>query len=255
MFLLKFASNSKPKKRGLFSTLLLGMFLLFLFQNFQPIPLERLKPEAAWARVASPTDGSADMRRLAPPRAQPHAQEVIATPHSGQDMNSISQDWMSRQVHLITGGAEERMLADFNKKMNRMFKFEDETGEEYPESVYPSSDDASDDAKSDSSAGGEKQGSRKGGGRMPASIAKERIRERTKAQQERDYLGFRPTSMQFTAVNRLQLSLRNRTRVSCQFEGANVKWDVSRPINERFDVSFGHETSDARSTLRLNYSW
>jgi hypothetical protein len=246
----KFGSLSKKRKSGLFSTLLLGMFLLFLFQNFHPIPLDRLKPEVAWANVVSPSDGSADMRKLAPTRAQPHAHEVIAAPHSGQDMNSISQDWMSRQAHLITGGAEERMLADFNKKMNRIFKFEDEPGEEYPESGYPTSEDPVDESKpdsSDSSQGNGKKSSRKVGGRQPASIAKIKT--------ENDYLGFRPTAMQLTAVNRLQLSLRNRTRVSCQFEGANVKWDVSRPINERFDVSFGHETSDARSTLRLNYSW
>lgn len=220
-----------------------------MFQNFQPIPLERLKPDFAYAHPVSPTDGSADMRRLAPARPEPRAEAMIATPQTGNDMNSIGQDWMSRQAHLITGGAEERMLADFNKKMNRMFKFEEVEGEEYPDSGYDSDSTSGDDSGSSNQDNGDhaKATIKSGGGRKPASIAK--------AKRESDYGGFRPTSMQMTAVNRLQLSLRNRTRVSCQFQGSGLRWDISRPVSERFDVSIGHETSEAKSTLRLNYNW
>lgn len=237
-----------PKRQRVFTALSIAAFLLIMFQNFQPIPIERLKPDFAWAHAVSPTDGSADIRQLAPARTEPREDRMIAAPQSGSDMNSISQDWMSRQAHLITGGAEERLLADFNKKMNRMFKFEEVEGEDYPESGYDSGNDSGDDGASNQDGGEHAKATIKsGGGRKPASIAN--------ANRESDYGGFRPTSMQLTAVNRLQLSLRNRTRVSCQIQSSGLRWDISRPLSERFDLSIGHETSEAKSTLRLNYNW
>lgn len=221
-------------RRQKFAPLLaaLSAFLLIMFQNFQLIPMERLKPDMAYAHEVSPTDGTGDIRRLAPVRPNIQEQPVIAAPQAGSDLGSISQDWATRQAHLITGGAEERILADFNKKMNRFFKFEPVEGEPYPDSGYDSS--GSDDEGSGSSGGG--------GGRRPAS-------------DDEASSGFSPTSMQLVAVNRVQLALKNRMKLSCSVQGGSLRWDVSRPISNRLDLNFRHESSDARSTLNLNYSW
>jgi len=208
-------------------------FLLIMFQNFQLVPLEKLKPDYAYARAVSPTDGTGDIRKLAPARPAQQDQSMIAAPQAGTDLGSISQDWAARQAHLITGGAEERMIADFNKKMNRFFKFEDVEGEPYPDSGYDSHD-SSEDEGSGASGGG--------GGRRPAS-------------DDEAASGFQPKSMQLVAMNRVQLALKNRTKVSCSVQGGGLRWDVSRPINDRLDVNFRHDSADARSTLNLNYSW
>lgn len=199
------------------------LFLSFvgIFQNFESIPLEKLKPSfyAMQMRLPSSIDGTSDIRRIAPTRAEAPADPVIAVPESGGDLGTVSQDWMMRQSHLITGRAEERILANLNKKLNRFMK---------AEAVSTDADSSGTAAALDGQPGGieENEGS-----------------------------GFRPTSLQIMSANRVQVGLRNKTKLSCSFEGDNMRWDLSRPINHRFDVNLQHETARAKSVLQFNYSW
>ena len=95
------------------------------FQNFMSIPLERLKLarfqpriQSAWAR----TEGQGDIREIAPRRPASLDAPVIAAPMSGDNLESISQDWMQRQANLITGGQDQILLKEMNQKMNSAFR-------------------------------------------------------------------------------------------------------------------------------------
>lgn len=217
-------------------------FLLFMFQNFQPIPLKNLVPQlsTASARAVSPTDGSADMRKIAPSRPDvvPEEPKVIAQPQSGHDLGSVSQDWLMRQSHVITGGADEKILADVNRRMNRVFKKDDS------ESSFDSSSVSPENINMNQPNGNAAQ--------LPAHTSK---RKPASVKGEDDYFGMRPTSMNLVAVNQLQVGLQNKTKLSCAFEGSNVRWNVSRPINKTFDVNLQHESTKSKSMLNLNYSW
>lgn len=214
-----------------------SLFVFLFFQNFTSIPLDRLKPQfaQALARPASPTDGTADIRKLAPPKPLYRADEnpSIASPQSGHDLNSISQDWMTRQTHLITGGAEQRLLDDINKRMTRMITAEDEEPTEAP---------GPDVAKRDTVA-------KSKGGRGPASVPAQA------AEEPRVNSPFKPTSLRLMSINRLQLGLASNTKVSCSFQGSTMRVDVSHPVSNTFDVNIRHETDKAKSSVFLNYSW
>jgi hypothetical protein len=101
-----------------------GSCTFVLFQNFTAIPNSRLSPHliSAEAREDSAREGSVDIRDLAPSRPSGMDTSLIATPQAGNDLGSVSQDWMTRQAHLLTGGADEKILADFNKSVSNMMK-------------------------------------------------------------------------------------------------------------------------------------
>ncbi len=196
------------------------------FQNFNTLPIAKLKPQfvSAQARAMAMTDERADMRHLAPDRPSDFDKSGVAQPQSGSDLNSISQDWVTRQTHLITGGAEQRFLEDVNKRMTRMLKWEEIEGEPYPEAEQPS-----------------------GSGRGPASVPND--------DNEDEYYGMKPTSLRMLAINRVQVGFSNNTKVSCSIEGPDVKWDLSRSLNKNFDVNVRHEPANNKNTVHLNYSW
>lgn len=207
--------------------------IILLFQNFNDIPLSKLKPEfaAALARPESPTDGSADMRKLAPSRPHDATEEkrVIAAPQTGSNLEAVSQDWMMRQTNLITGGAEQRFLNDVNKRLNRIVTKKDPT-------------------EADATAAADDKATNKKGSRGPASIGPAQIADEKPA-------GFKPTSLRVMSINRVQLGLANNTQFSCSFEGSNLRWDVSHPLGKTFDVNVRHETAESKSSLHLNYNW
>lgn len=220
------------------------MWGLFFFCAL-PIQLNlksvRIEPNRAFARTLSLTPAHSDKRRdlhgeafdlrvRAPERVLHQNPTPLASPQTGNDFNSVSQDWIQRQTQLITGGAEQQFLADINHKMNSILRFEEVDGEPYPESGDdPGNDGGSPDIRS------------------PGSVPDD--------SDERAFMGLQPSSLSLVSLNRLQLSLKNRTRVSCSINGAKVQWDISRPLNRRFDVNLSHQASDARSTLNLNYNW
>ncbi len=106
---------------GFALTLILG------FQNFTSIPLERLKLAKLQPDLLVAYAEDNDIRRLAPSRPrnfEKSEQPKLAAPKSGHDLGSISQDWMTRQTHLLTGGADQRFLDDVNKKLHRALKRE-----------------------------------------------------------------------------------------------------------------------------------
>ena len=72
----------------------------------------------AGARVLTERDGAVDMRDYAPLRNDPKP-SYIAQPRSGNDLSSVSGDWMMRQTHLLTGGAEQKLLEDMNRSLNK----------------------------------------------------------------------------------------------------------------------------------------
>ena len=122
-----------------------GSASFIFFQNFTSIPLSNLRPHllSAQAKASAAEDGSADIRDLAPNKPSGMDAPTIASPQSGNDLNSIGQDWITRQAHLITGGADEKILADINKRMSNMMKSDVENGTDT--SRGPASVEAKDD--------------------------------------------------------------------------------------------------------------
>jgi hypothetical protein len=225
----------------------MGLGVFVLFQNFTTLPLSALKPDfaQALARPVSPTDGTGDIRRLAPPRVQQEEKPSIASPQSGTDLNSISQDWLTRQSHLITGGAEERLLQDINKKLERLVtpSKTDEQNETLADDANAPTSEKSDEPAHASSKGN----------RGPASVP--RIVMEKARQSDTGISGMRLTSVRVMSINRVQVGLANKTQLSCSFSGDSMQWNVSRPVSKDFDLNLRHETGQAKSSVQLNYSW
>ena len=222
-------SNYWSKRRAFVAGLsLTGACLLLLFQNFTSIPLSDLKPkfEIVEARVTPASDGSVDIRDLAPHRREIRQREGLVAPQAGHDLNSIGQDWMIRQTHLLTGGAEKEILESLNKRVNRMFKFEDVESEDWPDGQSGESGD-----------------------RKPSS------EEETEAAEAENAFLPRPKAVKFTAVNRVQMDFDNNTQVTCSFQGSSMQWDFVRPISRTLDLNLRHESSDSKSSVLINYSW
>jgi hypothetical protein len=236
----------------------LGLFLLF--QNFNTVPLSALKPDfaQALARPVSPTDGSGDIRKIAPQRQDLEDKPTIATPQSGNDMNSIGQDWLTRQSHLITGGAEERFLRDLNKKLEHLVKpnTDDENSSLEETEKLESANaravlgetDGKDEPQNPQKTLGKAKGSR-----GPASVPQ--IAMQKPPQSDTGFSGLRPTSVRVMSINRVRIGLANKTQVTCSFSGDSMQWDLTHPVTKTFDVNLRHETAQSKSTLQLNYSW
>lgn len=87
--------------------------MIVFFQNFDLLN----------ARVISPVDPS-DIRVGAPEK--PVDRATVAQPQSGSDLNSVGADWAGRQAHLLANGADDRLLAEANSKLDRIFGSSDD---------------------------------------------------------------------------------------------------------------------------------
>ena len=125
---------------------------------------------------------------------------------------------------MLTGGADERLLADVNKKMNRMFRFEP-----LEDSIAPDDEDA-------------------------APAGENSVRKPASADDDDSY-GMQPTSLNFVAINHVQVGLKNKMKLSCAVDGSGTRFNVSRPINKNVDFNIQHETARSKSMLQLNYNW
>jgi hypothetical protein len=205
-----------------FGMIVAGTCLIVMFQNFNTIPLESLRPSFPAAHASSPNDGSADIRDLAPYRAPASEGPMFVAPQGGSDVNAISQDWLSREAHLLTGGADERFLVDLNKSLNRMI-----------------SSDESDDSPV-----------------KPAGAASRSSLDNSPDKNEPSILdGMAPRSLRLMSANRFQIGFVNRTELSCAVQGDGVQLNLTRPISDTFDFNLRHETSGSKSTFSFNYRW
>ncbi|MES2966110.1 MAG: hypothetical protein V4760_19680 [Bdellovibrionota bacterium] len=199
----------------------LGLGALFIsFQNFSNVPLAVLQPQlsTAYARAVSPTDGRADMRELAPPKPADEDDSVIAVPQSGNDLESVGQDWMTRQTNAITGGAEQKILDKMNRKMNRWVNGPD--------------------------AGTPK--------REPGSVTGVPRTERV-ASERTDSV--RPKNVRFSRVNKMDMDLAGDTHLSCQYKGNSVQWDLTRNVVGDVDLNIRHDSRDSANSIHLKYNW
>lgn len=203
----------------------LSLLALFItFQNFSNVPLAVLMPQlsTAQARPVSPTDGNADMRALAPPIPQADDDTVLVTPQAGHDLDSIGQDWMTRQTSALTGGAEQKLLDKMNRKMNRWVN-------------------GPDDAKAT---------------RATASTsAPGKARMEAVGVQRDGTLTMRPKNVHFSRVNKMDMDLMGSTHLSCQYKGSSVQWDLSRNVVGDVDVNIRHDSKDAANSIHLQYNW
>lgn len=184
------------------------------------IPLERLKLarfqpriQSAWAR----TEGQGDIREIAPRRPASLDAPVIAAPMSGDNLESISQDWMQRQANLITGGQDQILLKEMNQKMNSAFRQMSGSGDAEP------GEEAS---------------------RSPASLSRESADEASMV-----------PPIKFTALNRFEVGLPSDANLSCAVQGSSMQFDLSRTVGERVNVNLRHDTSTNSNTVRLHYTW
>lgn len=200
----------------------LSLIALFVtFQNFTSVPLAVLRPQlsTAQARPVSPTDGKADMRALAPPNPETEEDSVLVTPQGGHDLDSIGQDWMTRQTNALTGGAEQKILDKMNKKMSRWVNGADDEG----------------------------------AARSPASADKAKLR--ADATEREGSLSMRPKNVRFSRVNKMDMDLMGSTHLSCQYKGSSVQWDLSRNVVGDVDLNIRHDSKDAANSIHLQYNW
>ncbi len=213
------------KKKAMASCFVLVTgLLLILFQNFERVSLKGLKPRftVAEARIVNPYDGSIDVRELAPPRPREWEERDAALSAGQVDQPAMTgEEWLRQQAHRLTGGADEKLVRQLNRGLNRLMYFEsqDEAGE----------------------AG------------SPQRVTQ--TPEPSEVKREAGWSVLMPKSMKFTSINRLEMDFGHDTHVTCSFEGSNVRWDLVRPINSHWDMNLRHDSQDARSSLLLNYSW
>ena len=212
-----------------FLIIISGFVMFISFQNFTEISIEELRPGFQAAHATSPDNGTGDIRLLAPYRAQAPNDVLIATPQSGADINSLSQDWATRQTRIITGGADERFMNDLNKRLNRILK---SSGDDAPDAI-----DTGDGVNVSTTKS-----------RGPASLGK--------PDPENDLYGLMPKSVRLMSLNRMQIGLaNNKTQISWSVQGQSMQWDLTHPIAKNFDISLHHDTSCSKSSLLLNYNW
>lgn len=93
----------------------LGSLCFLFFQNFENIPLDRLKPN--FKPSAKAFENELDIREIAPsPESSPSGLQ-LASPTSGTDLESISVNWAQKQTQILTGGAEQRLIDQLNKNL------------------------------------------------------------------------------------------------------------------------------------------
>ena len=201
------------------------IILSISFQNFSSIPLGILNPHisTAEARAVSPSDGSADIRKLAPQKPVEQDDPIVATPQSGGDLDSVSQDWMSRETHLITGGAEQKVLDKMNRRMSRWLA-------------------STPDEKAQGPQG------QPGNGSTSAL--------QTPSEPEGGLLSIvQPKSVRFTKMNQMDMSFENDAHLSCLFRGDSMQLDLSKNVIGNVDVNLRHDTHDDANSVHLKYSW
>lgn len=226
--------NKKRPRTGPLALILLSGFLLIVsFQNFSGIPLEKLKPELPQARALRlTTQDSTDIREWAPEKPTGTDEPSLASPTSGDDLDSISRDWLSKQSQLMTGGAEQRLIASVNKRLERWMKFEPVQGEPWPE---PGDDSSSSD---DSSESGE-------GTASPQA-----------PQDPNDiFSSLTPTSIRLLSANKIEVNFASRTHLSCMVNGGQLELDLNQPITGNFGVDLRHRSGAQANSVHLNYSW
>jgi hypothetical protein len=229
----------------------LGVFVIS-FQNFAPVPFDQLNPSLNLAQAArkraehesaqtrTEQDGDSekarDIREWAPLKPSDGTQ-TLAMPEASNDLGTIERSWITNQTHLLTGGADQKMLDDLNKRLNRWVKFEPVEGEPWPEP----GDDSSDNGPNSGSAPG---GSGDDDGTPKPDMSG-----------LQDLFSMAPKSIRFSQVNRFQLDFKNQSRMSCLITGGGVKLDLSRPIGNRVDVGVAHDMAAKSSTVHLQYNW
>ena len=217
------------------------------FQNFSLVDVKDLRPELTSARAAQVEaglndSGEQDIREFAPRRPANFGQPTIAMPDSGRDPGTIGLNWLGKQTDLMTDGADQRMLLDMNKQLNRITKFTPVEGEPWPEpgnddgkvrdpsSVLPNID-GTDDGTNDQSADPKLKKS------------------------SQDSFALTPKSVHFSQLNRFEMKFATATQLSCLVGNGGVELDLQRPINPRMDVGLRHQTSTQASTLHMQYNW
>lgn len=225
-----------PRTRSLALILVMGAILIVSFQNFSSIPLENLKPQFQKAGAARKSpDGGFDIREVAPRRPASLDEPQLALPQGGQDLESVGRDWAGRQAEIITGGAEKRLLASVNRRIDKWMKFEPVEGEPWPE---PGDEGGATSPGSDSGDGG-----LPGIPGLPSVPGTE------------DMFGLRPTSLRMASVNKFEVGLADKTQISCSIESGNVKVDLSRPLTDRLDFDVRHESGQQSNSVHLRYDW
>lgn len=216
------SSGFKNHKRKLmvFCLMAVGGLTLFPFQNFDRVSFDALKPRifVAQARVLNPHDGSTDIRDFAPVRPRELDEE---SPWNAPESSRDPEEWLRKQAHYLTGGADEKIVRQLNRGLERLMSYE-------------SRDDAG----------------RTGGHTETGLLTREPSSDHHESR-----FGLLPKSMKFTSINRLEMDFGSQTHLTCSFEGANVRWDIVRPLSEKFDMKIRHESADSKSSLLLNYNW
>lgn len=219
--------------------LMAGALLVVSFQNFSNIPLrhlklQNLKPELPQARaIRRMPANSDDIRDWAPSRPESTEQPMLATPDTGGDLDSISRSWFSKQTQLLTGGADQRLVASVNKQIDRWMRFEPVEGESWPE--------PGDSENGNAPASDDESTASPGLPPMPAGVE--------------DMFSMRPTALRLTALNRFQVQFAGHGQLNCAVNGNHLQLDLNQPITDRFGFDIRHDSGPHASTVHLNYNW
>jgi hypothetical protein len=169
------------------------------------------------APIAHNARGEVDIRDLAPYRPKEPTRPHLVAPESGQDLDTIGRDWAERQTRLLTGGAEERLLMEFNRRIDGMITRS--IAADHPDLPAKAPDFQTDDRQAD------------------------------------DAIAWRPTSLRLTALNKFEMGFVNRSRMSLQYTGQFLQWDLSRSLSSQFELNLRHRTERNSNSLLLNYRW
>lgn len=158
-------------------------------------------------------------------RAGDKVPETLATPQSGSDLQSVKNDWMQRQGHILLNGYDKKLEKAMNDKLNSWVK--EITAKEEP---------------------AENASAQPAGGESPTAGQN----AEAKASEDPHKL---KQNLRFTRVNSLKYDIGDMTSVNLTADPGNTHVDVSQTLSPNAKFGLEHRTANSQTQMFLKYEW
>lgn len=146
---------------------------------------------------------------------------VLATPQGGNDLKSVTSDWMERQGRIILNGYDKQVEQTMNDTLNSWVQ-----------------DLSSEDPINDRNHVGEVATSE-----SVSAAETEETPRKTKH------------NLRFSRVNALKYDLGDSTCVDLVADPGNTRLNYSQTLSSNTKFGFEHRTSDNKTQMLFNYEW
>lgn len=195
-----------------------------------------------------------DIRLAAPERPAGFGDTVgisparrLSAPDGADSAGSAGAKWVEREMRPLLAPYEQQWVAGVNKRLNRIFRFEEVNGDDWPQ-----------DGESRPRSGG---GEGDEGDRDPASPRMPRIPgmpQLPAGDDGNDFLSwrtFKPSDLRMTKANELTLGFSTGARMSYEVDSRQSIIKLTKPMSPTTTVDVSHESAGQKNALHLNITW